>query len=118
MKRIIFDFDDTLTTGGTLPGAEPNIELIEKLKEYKALGFDIIISTSRSVRTFNGNIGKINKETLPKLIVWLEKNNIPFDEIYVGKPWCGKEGFYVDDKSIRPTEFVNLSYKQIKKIID
>ncbi|HFM3427384.1 TPA: capsular biosynthesis protein, partial [Escherichia coli] len=45
-----------------------------------------------------------------------EKNNVPYDEIYVGKPWCGHEGFYVDDKAIRPNEFVNLSYNEIKKL--
>ncbi|HAN2428273.1 TPA: capsular biosynthesis protein, partial [Escherichia coli] len=54
--------------------------------------------------------------TLPIIVEWLEKNNVPYDEIYVGKPWCGHEGFYVDDKAIRPNEFVNLSYNEIKKL--
>ncbi|HBC7113125.1 TPA: capsular biosynthesis protein, partial [Escherichia coli] len=66
--------------------------------------------------TYNSNIGKITAVTLPIIVEWLEKNNVPYDEIYVGKPWCGHEGFYVDDKAIRPNEFVNLSYNEIKKL--
>ncbi|EBU3698818.1 capsular biosynthesis protein, partial [Salmonella enterica] len=47
----------------------------------------------------------------------LEVNDIPYDEIYVGKPWCGYEGFYVDDKAIRPSEFINYTYDEIVNIL-
>ena len=118
MKRIIFDIDNTLsfTTNGDYKNAEPNIPLIEKLREYKGKGYEIILSTSRNMRTYNSNIRKITAVTLPIIVEWLEKNNVPYDEIYVGKPWCGHEGFYVDDKAIRPNEFVNLSHNEIKKL--
>ena len=56
--------------------------------------------------------------TLPVIIDWLDKHNVPYDEIYVGKPWCGFEGFYVDDKAIRPSEFVNLSYSEIMELLE
>ena len=91
--------------------------VVEKLKEYKSLGFTIVISTSRNMRTYKGNLGEINKNTLPIIIEWLNKHHIPFDEIYMGKPWCGFEGFYVDDKAIRPNELVDLSYEEIQKLI-
>ena len=42
------------------------------------------------MRSFNGNIGLINKHTSLTLNKWLLKHNIPFDELYFGKPW-GKE---------------------------
>jgi hypothetical protein len=70
------------------------------------------------MRTFKGNVGKINVETLPNIINWLNHHEIPYDEIYVGKPWCGFEGFYIDDKSIRPSEFVNYSYEEIIEILN
>ena len=95
----------------------PLNQVIEKLQEYHALGFEIVINTSRNMRTYEGCIGKINKNTLPIIIEWLNKHQIPYDEIYVGKPWCGMEGFYVDDKAIRPNELVNLNYEEIKKIV-
>ncbi|HDV1602157.1 TPA: capsular biosynthesis protein, partial [Escherichia coli] len=63
------------------------------------------------------NIGLINKNTLPIIINWLDENNIPYDEIYVGKPWCGHEGFYVDDKAIRPSEFINKTYEEIVELL-
>ncbi|MNP78068.1 hypothetical protein D3C76_1756090 [compost metagenome] len=65
------------------------------------------------MRTHNGNIGKITAKTLPIVIDWLNQHSIPFDEIYIGKPWCGTDGFYVDDKAIRPDEFASMSYEEI-----
>jgi len=91
--------------------------VVAKLKYYQEQGFTIAIHTARNMRTHSGNIGKINVETLPLIISWLEKNNVPYDEIFVGKPWCEDGGFYVDDKSIRPDEFAKLSLKEIYELI-
>ena len=120
MKRLIFDLDDTLCTtqNGDYANAQPITEVVEKLKEYQRQGFTIIINTSRNMRTYQGNIGAINKNTLPIIIDWLGRHDIPYDELYVGKPWCGFEGFYVDDKAIRPDELVKLSYAEICQLLD
>lgn len=120
MKRLIFDLDDTLCTtqNGDYANAQPITEVIEKLREYHRQGFTIIINTSRNMRTYQGNIGAINKNTLPIIIDWLRRHDIPYDELYVGKPWCGFEGFYVDDKAIRPDELVKLSYAEICHLLD
>ena len=120
MKRLIFDLDDTLCTtqNGDYANAQPIIEVVEKLKEYHRQGFTIVINTSRNMRTYQGNIGAINKNTLPIIIDWLARHDIPYDELYVGKPWCGFEGFYVDDKAIRPDELVKLSYAEICQLLD
>ncbi len=118
MKRIIMDLDDTIcsTKDGDYENSTPHADVVEKLRQYKALGFEIVISTSRNMRTYSGNIGKISANTLPIIIDWLNRHDVPYDEIYVGKPWCGHEGFYVDDKAIRPAEFSTLSYEQIKTL--
>ncbi|MEB6389666.1 HAD family hydrolase [Kluyvera ascorbata] len=102
MKKLIVDIDMTLTKGKGTIGYEDaivNEELVIRLKEYKEQGFTIVLNTSRNMNSYNNNIGLINKNTLPTIISWLEKNDIPYDEIYVGKPWCGHDGFYVDDKA-------------------
>lgn len=119
MKRLIFDLDDTLsmTTAGDYVNAKPITAVIEKLRMYQQQGFTIVINTSRNMRTYEGNIGQINKNTLPIILEWLQRHDIPHDEVYVGKPWCGFEGFYVDDKAIRPDEFLALSYEQIKVLL-
>lgn len=120
MKRLIFDLDDTLCTtqDGDYANAQPITEVVEKLRYYHRQGFTIVINTSRNMRTFQGNIGAINKNTLPIIIDWLGRHDIPYDELYVGKPWCGFEGFYVDDKAIRPDELVKLSYAEICQLLD
>ena len=119
MKRIIIDLDGTLTIDSAAPYANKivNSEVAEACRKYKAAGFEIVISTSRNMRTYEGNIGKINVHTLPIIIEWLEYNNIVYDEIHVGKPWCGFDGFYVDDKAIRPSEFASLSYDEVKTLL-
>lgn len=120
MKRLIVDLDDTVsvTTEGDYANSSPVIEVIEKLKEYKSQGFDIVINSSRNMRTYESNVGKINIYTLPNIIDWLRKHDVPFDEVYIGKPWCGFDGFYIDDKSIRPSEFLKYSYDEIQTILN
>ena len=119
MKRIVIDLDGTLTidTKTSYQDKLLNPEVLDACRKYKAMGFEIVISTSRNMRTYEGNVGKINAQTLPIIIEWLQKHNVPYDEIHVGKPWCGFEGFYVDDKSIRPSEFSKLTYDEIRQLL-
>jgi capsule biosynthesis phosphatase len=119
MKRLIIDLDNTLTLDDPSISYEkklPNLAVINKVKTYKKKGFTIVISTSRNVNTYKNSIGLINANTLPKIINWLKLHKVPFDEIIVGKPWCGKKGFIVDDKAIRPDEFTEFSYSKILKL--
>lgn len=118
-KRIIVDLDDTIsiTEDGDYINSRPINKTIEVLRRYKDEGFEIVVNSSRNMRTYAGNVGRINIYTLPNIIDWLNKNNVPYDEVYIGKPWCGFEGFYVDDKSIRPSEFHNCSYEEIEQLL-
>ncbi|MFO1014367.1 MAG: capsular biosynthesis protein [Caulobacteraceae bacterium] len=120
MKRLVFDLDGTLALDEPdrpYPDRRPNLPLVEKLRAYKAEGFEIIIASARNMRTHAGNIGKINALTLPIILDWLARHDIPFDEVHVGKPWCGTEGFYIDDKAVRPSEFVALSKAEIDALL-
>ncbi len=120
MKRLVFDLDGVLALDDpSRPYAErePNMPVVEKLRQYKAEGFEIVICSARNMRTYAGQIGKINANTLPLIIDWLARHEIPYDEIHVGKPWCGTEGYYIDDRAIRPSEFVGLSLAEIQALI-
>lgn len=119
VKKLVVDLDDTITVteNGDYEHSKPIQETIDLLKKYYAEGFQIIIHSSRQMRTHEGNVGKINIYTLPNIINWLRNHDVPFDEVIVGKPWCGFEGFYIDDKSIRPSEFHNMSYEEIKEML-
>jgi capsule biosynthesis phosphatase len=116
MNRIVIDLDGTLTQdepGVPYPEKAPRPEVIAKLREYREAGFAITISTARNMRTYSGNTGLINIHTLPGIIEWLRLHDVPFDEVLVGKPWCGVEGFYVDDRALRPDEFARLSQAEV-----
>ncbi|HEX2545905.1 MAG TPA: capsular biosynthesis protein [Ramlibacter sp.] len=120
MKRLIVDLDQTLTEGVCTDYAQarPNLPLIARLREYKEQGFEIVIHTSRNMRTHAGNLGKINATTLPLAIEWLRRHEVPFDEIYMAKPWCGHDGFYIDDRAVRPSEFITSSYEELMRLVN
>lgn len=120
MKKLIVDLDGTLTQANTsdYKSVLPRLDVIQQLMRYKEQGFEIVISTARNMRTYEGNIGKINIHTLPIITEWLEEHNVPYDEILVGKPWCGHDGFYIDDRAVRPSEFANLSFEEINQLLE
>jgi capsule biosynthesis phosphatase len=118
--KIVVDLDGTITRpkeGQDSRNSDYDEELVEVLRRYRREGFTIAIYTSRNMRTFSGNLGKINAVTLPAIIDWLARNDIPFDEVHVGKPWCEAEGFYVDDRAIRPDEFKRLSLSEVYQLL-
>lgn len=119
---IVIDIDGTLCEtkkkDQSYLEVEPKESVLKKIIEYKEKNFYIILYTSRQMRTYQGNLGRINANTAKTLFEWLDKYNIPYDEIYFGKPWCGRNGFYVDDKAIRPSEFLNLSFDEIKELLE
>ncbi|GAA3710174.1 HAD hydrolase family protein [Oceanisphaera sediminis] len=120
MKRLIVDLDGTLTQANTsdYKNVLPREDIIEQLRQYKSNGFEIVIATARNMRTYEGNVGKINIHTLPIITEWLDKHSVPYDEVLVGKPWCGHEGFYIDDRSIRPSEFASMTLEEIHQLLE
>lgn len=119
MKRLVMDLDDTLTVadGGDYREVAPRADVVERLREYRAKGFEIVLHTARNMRSYQGNLGKINVHTLPVILDWLARHDIPYDEVILGKPWCGHDGFYVDDRAVRPDEFVRLDYDGIRALL-
>ena len=121
VKKIIIDIDNTITihdSSSDYANKKANNAVIEKINSYKQKGYEIILFSARNMKTYNGDVSKINKVTLPILIKWLEENNVEYDGLIMGKPWCGEKGFYVDDKSIRPNEFINLTEEEINKLVN
>ena len=117
---FIVDIDGTICP---IKGKEEKYEdivpyknVVEKLKYYHNNGAKIILFTSRNMNSYNGNIGLINKNTAKILLNWLEKWEIPYDEIIYGKLWPGHKGFYVDDRSVRPDEFLKYSVEELNEI--
>ena len=99
--RICFDFDNTLVSFPEKEKDYTTVKPIEKninfLRYIKSLGHTIIIYTARRMKTHNGNTGKVLADAGKITFETLEKFNIPFDEIYFGKPYAN---FYIDDLAI------------------
>lgn len=117
---FVFDIDGTLCPikkeGEKYEELIPYQNIVDKLRYYKERGAKIILFTSRNMNTYQGNIGVINKNTARVLLNWLDRWNIPYDEILYGKPWPGYKGFYVDDRTIRPDEFLQYSVEELDNI--
>jgi capsule biosynthesis phosphatase len=91
--------------------------VIDQIRAYRAIGFRIILQTARGMRSKANNVGRIIAEVLPDLQGWLIRYEIPFDEIHVGKPWPGPLGFVVDDRAVRPLEFVSRTHAEILELL-
>jgi capsule biosynthesis phosphatase len=120
VNTIYIDLDGTLcpikTADEKYEDLLPKVDVVNRLAQARDQGYKIIIYTSRNMRTFAGEIASINVETLPQIIEWLKHHKVPFDGLIVGKPWPGPDGFYVDDRTLRPDEFVKLDEAGIRAL--
>jgi len=100
-KRFCFDLDNTLVTypkiSGDYSSVEPLHKNIEYLKFLKKNGNYIIIYTARRMKTHNGNIGAIISDIGKITLDTLSKFEIPYDELFFGKPHAD---FYIDDLGV------------------
>jgi capsule biosynthesis phosphatase len=118
---LVVDIDGTLcdikTAQQTYAELVPRADMVARLREYQQRGYRILLYTSRNMKTHHGNLGLINKHTAPILLDWLAQWDIPYDEILFGKPWPRSKGFYIDDRAIRPDEFLKLSEAEIHQLL-
>lgn len=116
---FIFDIDGTICPikreNQKYEDLIPYPQIVKRIKEYHDSGSKIVLFTSRNMNSFKGNIGMINKVTAKVLTEWLERWNIPYDEIIYGKPWPGHFGFYVDDRTVRPNEFMENTPEELEE---
>ncbi len=121
-RVLVFDVDGTLCElkrpGQSYAEVAPVPAMVARLADYRRQGFRVALYTSRNMRSHDGNIGEITAKTVPVLVQWLERHGIEYDELHIGKPWPGVGGFYVDDRTVRPDEFLALSYEQILDLIN
>lgn len=103
--RICFDLDNTLVSFPKLTNDYTTVEPIQKnihfLKYLKSFGHTIIIYTARRMKTHNGCVGKIMSDVGSITFDTLTKFDIPYDEIYFGKPHAN---VYIDDLGLNAYE--------------
>ncbi|MBS1717180.1 MAG: capsular biosynthesis protein [Armatimonadetes bacterium] len=96
----------------------PYPSMVEKLRKLREQGAKIVLYTSRNMNTYGGNLGQINLNTARVLLDWIDKWEIPCDELLYGKPWPGHNGYYVDDRTIRPKEFLELELNEFEGVVE
>lgn len=109
--RICLDLDGTICTD-KLPGQSyedvvPLPGAVETINRWKDEGHYIIIQTARHMKTHAANEGKI-VANIGYLYDWLKKWNIPYDELYIGKPHAD---IFIDDKGRRHTSWDESDYQ-------
>ena len=117
-KRICFDLDNTLVTFPVIPNDYSSVKPIKKnielLKYLKKFNNTIIIYTARRMRTHKGNVGKIIADIGKITFETLDKFDIPYDEIYFGKP---NADFYIDDLAVNCFEDIEKEIGYYNNII-
>lgn len=100
--RICIDFDGVICklrgNDETYDELLPVDGAIEKIRKLKENGHYIIIYTARRMKTHGANTGKVIADIGKVTLDWLAKYDIPYDEIYFGKPWAH---IYIDDNAFR-----------------
>lgn len=121
-KALVVDVDGTLCpikgAGESYADMIPEPRMLAKIRALHAEGWHIIIQSARGMRSNDGNVGKIGKNVAPTMLDWLVKHDIPFDELHLAKPWPGRQGVYIDDRAVRPREFVELSFDEMNALMD
>jgi capsule biosynthesis phosphatase len=100
--RICIDLDGVIAElkkeNETYADVKPIAGAVEKIKKLKENGHYIIIYTARHMKTCEGNVAKVISKIGKITLDWLEKYQIPYDEIVFGKPWAD---VYIDDNGFR-----------------
>jgi capsule biosynthesis phosphatase len=100
--RICVDIDGTIcenkAEGQDYYDVKPVPGAVDTLQSLKDRGYYIIIHTARGMRTYSNTEGKIIATHSKKLTDWLQKWEVPFDELLFAKPHVD---YFIDDKGYR-----------------
>lgn len=103
--RFCFDLDNTLVTFPATPGdyttCRPIEDKVRFVRRLHGEGHTIIIHTARRMKTHKSNAGAVVQDIGLLTLQQLKEFDIPYDEIYFGKPHAD---FYVDDRGVNPYE--------------
>lgn len=100
--RICLDIDGVICQlrkpGQTYADLAPVPGAVAKLKAFHEHGHYLILMTARHMKTCGGNVGLTVARQGKTLLDWLAAHDIPYDEIWFGKP---QADVYIDDNGYR-----------------
>ena len=113
MIRIVIDVDDTIcdNNGRDYINAIPYVDVINKINTLYREGYEIILYTSRGMKSCDGDLIKIKEKNELILIEWLRKYNVKYHELIFGKVLGD---IYIDDKAMEVRDFVKAPFEKLK----
>lgn len=118
-KRYCFDLDNTLVSFpekyGDYTTVKPIQNTIELVRQLYQSGNTIIINTARRMRTMDGNQGKVMANIGKITFDTLDKFEIPYHEIYFGKP---NADFYIDDLGVNAFQDLEKEIGYYKNVVE
>lgn len=115
---LVVDIDKTIcskkTSEQTYSEVTPYTGIIDIINDLHSNGAEIIYETARNMLTQKNDESKVIQNVGLTTLQWLKDNNVEYDGLKFGKT-CGT--CYIDDKALRPGEFVKI-YNSLKDKTD
>lgn len=107
--RAVFDLDDTICIhkNRDYQNAEPIKPVIDKIRQMKKDGWEIVIYSARGQVSCNKDLALIESRNKAVVEEWLKKHDVPCDELIFGKPLGD---LYVDDKGMSLEDFLKQPF--------
>lgn len=106
---LIVDLDKTLCTkklpDESYADVKPICDMIDAVNTLHKSGAEVIIESARNMLTQSNNEAKVIKNIGLTTLKWLNDNNVEYDGIKFGK---SIGSCYIDDKALRPKEFLSI----------
>lgn len=114
--RICIDLDGTICDlrkpGETYADVQPKPGARAFMKMLHENGHTIIIHTARNMQSQGHNVGKVIKNVGLITLEWLQKHDIPYDELFFGKP---NADLTIDDRCLKFETWESLSLRIIEE---
>lgn len=112
LYTFIVDIDDTILTTPLkengkydYDNSEPIFPVISKLQELRHAGHTIILFTARGMKTYQGDVERIEEVHRDRLEGFIQRWNVPCDNLIFGKPW-GSNPIYLDNRNLSLSSFL------------
>ena len=110
-NTFVIDIDDTIsiTRNRDFENSEPIQEVIDKINELYDKGVYIILFTARGMKSQNNDGIKAELKYREITERWLIAHGVKYHELLFNKR---NADYYVDDKAMKPDEFVKIKVKR------